>query len=104
MATTESSRKYLNKERATELLGSWRSSGQSLKAFAEFRGVSEVTLTRWLRRLNATAGTRAVTPAFVQVDRMPVGEITVHAHGVSIQVPAALLEESLPCILRALRC
>ena len=104
MPAIETSRKYLNQERAAELLAAWRSSGMSLEAFAESHGVSELTLTRWLRRLNASAGTREITPAFVQVQPMTLGDITVHAHGMSIQIPAPLLEQSLPTILRALRC
>ena len=104
MAVTETTRKYLNRESAAELLAAWQASGMSLEAFAKAHGLSEVTLTRWQRRLNATAGTREITPTFVQVQPMALGDITVHAHGVSISVPAPLLDQTLPTILRALRC
>jgi hypothetical protein len=104
MPGTETTRKYLNTESAAELLAEWRSSGTSLEAFADAHGLNAVTLTRWMRRLNATAGSREITPAFVQVQSMPLGDITVHAQGVSIQIPASLLDQSLPAVLRALRC
>jgi hypothetical protein len=104
MAATETCRKYLNKDSAAELLAAWRASGLSLKAFAEAHDLTEITLTRWLRRLQATTGSREVIPAFVQVQSIPLGEVTVHAQGVSIQIPGALLEQSLPTVLRALRC
>ena len=104
MAATDTNRKYLNAERASEALDAWRSSGMTLKDFANSQGLSETTLTRWQRRLTATAVTREVTSTFVQMQPMPVGEVTVHAPGVSIQIPAALLAHSLPTVLQALRC
>jgi lambda repressor-like predicted transcriptional regulator len=104
MPATETSRKYLNQERAVELIAAWRASGMSLASYAQSQGVSEPTLARWLRRLNATPEPREITPAFVQIQPMDQGDITVHAHGISIQVPAPLLEQSLSTILRALRC
>jgi hypothetical protein len=104
MAATDTNRKYLNAERASEALDPWRSSCLSLKEFANSQGLSETTLTRWQRRLTATSVTREVASTFVQMQPIPVGEVTVHAPGVSIQIPAALLAHSLPTILQALRC
>ncbi len=101
---TDTGRKYLNAESTAELLAQWRRSGLTLKEFFQSQGLNELTLTRWLRRMTASKATREVTPAFVPVQSMMMEDITVHAQGVSIQVPATLLEQSLPAILRALRC
>jgi len=101
-ATT--TRRNLNAERAAELILNWKSSGQSAKDYAEAHGLTELTLLRWHRRLQSTSATTAITPTFVQVQPMPCGDITVHAQGVSIQVPVVLLDSSLPTILRLLRC
>jgi len=54
MAMSDTGRKYLNSERASEALDAWRSSGMSLKEFAQSQGLSETTLTRWQRRLSVT--------------------------------------------------
>ncbi len=97
-------RAYLNADTASELLANWRDSGMTLRAFAQSNGLSEVTLTRWERRLRSAAASTAVTPAFVQVQPMACGDITVHGNGISVQIPAALVEQTLPTVVRALRC
>jgi hypothetical protein len=103
-AAPTDSRSYLNSETAGHLIREWKDSGLSASEFALRQGVSEKTLLRWERRLRSAPDAAVMTPAFVQVQRMPCAEITVHCQGVSIQVPLAALELSLPIIFRAARC
>jgi hypothetical protein len=103
-AAPTDSRPYLNSETSGHLIREWKDSGLSSFEFALRQGVSEKTLLQWERRLRSAPDTTVMTPAFVQVQRMPCAEITVHCQGVSIQGPLAALELSLPIILRAARC
>jgi len=104
MPETTQSRTYLNPNRAADLLAQWRESGDSIKDFALSHGLSEATLIRWQRRLRPPVDNREVMSAFVQVQPMGCGEITVHAQGISIQIPVAAIDQSLPAVLRSLRC
>jgi hypothetical protein len=104
-AAPSESRPYLNRDTASALVREWKDSGDSSRTFAERHSISEKTLLRWERRLRTEHQTTAITPAFVQVQHLPpCGEITVQCHGASILIPLALLEVSLPTILRAVRC
>ena len=97
-------RPYLNADSAAELLASWRRSGSSLQAFAQENGLSQVTLSRWERRLRSAEASTAVTPTFVQMQPLACGDITVYGNGISVQIPAALVDQTLASVVRTLRC
>jgi len=101
-------RHYTPDERA-RILSEWRSSGMTRKAFAQQRGVSQGSLTVWLKQSSAKDPNSSFRPLVVSdtteakpmTSAHPVAEVSVGS--LRVRIYAGITDKVLTLLLSALR-
>jgi transposase-like protein len=95
------------RERWHQLVGQWRSSGETAQEFARRRGVNASTLSHWAWRLERGSrgkATLARVPTMIEVHARPVADdrFEIELNGRRVRVPPSFDVEALRRLLAAL--